>query len=70
MANDLPQLVPKIEGSESNDRPSGSGAPVSINTLKTTVAADFEELNLVGLNVMIIMPQNCHMAHGEIFCQL
>ena len=44
MVNDLPPLVPKIEGSESNDRPSGSGAPVSINTLKTTVAADFEKL--------------------------
>ena len=44
MVNDLPPLVPKTEGSESNDRPSGSGAPVSINTLKTTVASDFGKL--------------------------
>ena len=42
MMDDLPELVPKIEGS--NDRKSGSGAPVSINTLKATVAADLEKL--------------------------
>ena len=40
--HDLPELVPKIEGS--NDRQFGSGAPVSINTLKATVAADLEKL--------------------------
>ena len=47
MVNDLPHLVPKVEldpenGSIPRDGPSGSGAPVSINVLKTTVAADLE----------------------------
>ena len=41
--DDLPELVPKIEGS--NDRQFGSGAPVSINTLKATVAADLKKLS-------------------------
>ena len=49
MVNDLPHLVPKVEldpenGSIPSDGPSGSGAPVSINVLKTTVAADLEKL--------------------------
>ena len=46
MVNDL---VPKVEfdpgnGSIPNDGLPSSGAPVSINTLKTTVAADLEKL--------------------------
>ena len=44
MMDDLPELVPKIERSISIDRQSGSGAPVSISTLKATVAADLEKL--------------------------
>ena len=46
MINDVPSLVPKTEVNEpiSNGGPSGSGTPVSINVLKTTVAADLEKL--------------------------
>ena len=43
MINDVPSLVPKTEVNEPISN-GGSCTPVSINVLKTTVAADLEKL--------------------------
>ena len=44
MMNDLPNLVTKKDENCSNDCPSSSGAHLSIDTLKTILAADLDKI--------------------------
>ena len=46
MMNNLTNLVAKKEenGSDQNDRPSSSGVPLSISTLKTILSADLDKI--------------------------